>query len=54
MMFIVFRIVTRKADKAREFKGFTIPAGMNIHANIWALHHDPEFWNRPEDFDPER
>ncbi|PVD38785.1 hypothetical protein C0Q70_01408 [Pomacea canaliculata] len=47
-------IVTRKADKAREFKGFTIPAGMNIHANIWALHHDPEFWNHPEDFDPER
>ncbi|XP_076456167.1 cytochrome P450 3A4-like [Babylonia areolata] len=48
------QIVTRQAADSRVVKGLHIPAGMNIHANIWALHHDPCFWNQPEVFDPER
>nr|KAG5704131.1 hypothetical protein BaRGS_009661 [Batillaria attramentaria] len=48
------QIVTRQATESRVINGVTIPAGMNIHANIWALHHDPEFWTQPEVFDPER
>ena len=51
---VFVRIVTRQATASRVIKGVHIPAGMNIHANIWALHHDPQFWNQPQVFDPER
>ncbi|XP_067672070.1 cytochrome P450 3A11-like [Haliotis asinina] len=47
-------IVTRRAAKTKTYNGVTIPADMNVHANVWALHHDEEFWESPETFDPER
>ncbi|XP_030839240.1 cytochrome P450 2U1-like [Strongylocentrotus purpuratus] len=34
--------------------GFTIPQGNDHHPNIWAAHHDPEVWDDPDDFRPER
>jgi cytochrome P450 len=48
------RVVTRQARDARCYKGVVIPAGMAIQANVWALHHDPEYWDNPEQFLPER
>lgn len=47
-------IVTRKAAEARTYKGITIPAGMCIQGNVWALHRDEEYWADPENFNPER
>ncbi|KAL5018223.1 hypothetical protein ScPMuIL_003945 [Solemya velum] len=47
-------IVTRRASKTKHYNGVTIPAGMAVQANVWALHHDKDFWENPDTFDPER
>ena len=31
-----------------------IPAGTQVQVLLYALHHDPEFWEDPHTFDPER
>ncbi|KAG2419536.1 hypothetical protein HFD88_004332 [Aspergillus terreus] len=37
-----------------EYKGFNFPTGTTFLANTWAIHHDPELYDRPDDFIPER
>ncbi|CAL1272963.1 unnamed protein product [Larinioides sclopetarius] len=34
--------------------GYIIPKGSEITANLWALHHDPAYWEKPEEFRSER
>ncbi|KAA8521910.1 hypothetical protein F0562_012776 [Nyssa sinensis] len=34
--------------------GYTIPKGASIFLNVWAIHRDPEIWNTPLEFQPER
>ena len=34
--------------------GRTIPAGVQVVTNLYALHHDEEFWENPYEFHPER
>lgn len=34
--------------------GFRIPQGTNVVVACYALHRDPELWDEPETFDPER
>ena len=37
-----------------EIEGYNIPKGTTIHANLWTLHEDEDFWGDPYTFRPER
>ncbi|KAL6857083.1 hypothetical protein ACP4OV_018465 [Aristida adscensionis] len=37
-----------------EINGYLIPSGTRIMVNAWALGRDPNHWERPEEFTPER
>ncbi|EJF63285.1 cytochrome P450 [Dichomitus squalens LYAD-421 SS1] len=37
-----------------EFRGYFIPAGTVLTANIWAVMHDPNTYENPDEFYPER
>ncbi|KAG2580972.1 hypothetical protein PVAP13_6KG009852 [Panicum virgatum] len=34
--------------------GYTIPSGTRVIVNTWAISRDPELWEEPEEFMPER
>ncbi|CAN1160408.1 Cytochrome P450 97B2, chloroplastic [Linum perenne] len=35
-------------------EGYKIPAGTDIFLSVYNLHRSPHFWDRPNDFEPER
>ncbi|KAH9513041.1 Cytochrome P450 3A4 [Bulinus truncatus] len=47
-------IVSRQAAEERQYGEIKIPAGMNVLANVWALHRDNRYWTEPETFNPDR
>ena len=46
--------VPRMAVKDTTIRGVLIPEGAAVAYNIMALHRDPEFWEEPDKFLPER
>ena len=46
--------VPHSATKDSKLYGYDIPAGTLLMSNIWAVHHDPKIWNKPDEFIPER
>jgi cytochrome P450 len=44
----------RRAIKDDNVGGYHIPAESNIYFNSYLLHRHSDFWERPEDFVPER
>ncbi|KAH8882380.1 cytochrome P450 21 [Thozetella sp. PMI_491] len=38
----------------QEILGYRIPKGTTIMCNLWAILHDPDEYDRPEAFEPER
>nr|XP_043612923.1 cytochrome P450 76C1-like [Erigeron canadensis] len=34
--------------------GYTIPKGCTVFLNVWSIHRDPRYWDKPLDFNPER
>ncbi|XP_069134019.1 cytochrome P450 3A11-like isoform X2 [Argopecten irradians] len=44
----------RRCVKTTTLKGITIPAGMVVIIPIYAIHHDPDIWEKPDVFNPER
>lgn len=46
------RIATR--DYKIPNTNFTIPKGMFLLLPVYGIHHDPEFYDNPEIFDPQR
>lgn len=45
---------TRVMAKDDELGGHQIPAGTLVDIGVYALHHNPKYWNNPKNFDPER
>jgi cytochrome P450 len=55
------RLITPASEAEREANqdytfsnGITIPKGTIVSLNLWAIHHNPEFYENPEEFNPER
>lgn len=44
----------RVASEDFEFEGMKIEKGQMVVVPLWALHHDPELYPDPDQFDPER
>jgi cytochrome P450 len=47
-------ILLRKVNKDTEVDGYFLKAGRPAIFSIFNLHHHPDFWPQPEQFDPER
>ena len=37
-----------------DLEGFNLPEGTAVYANVWHVMHNKEYWDRPEEFLPER
>ncbi|CAG7785092.1 unnamed protein product, partial [Allacma fusca] len=46
--------VYHRATRDTEFAGFIFKQGTVVMPNIYAAHHDKDFWGDPEVFRPER
>ncbi|KAL6321056.1 hypothetical protein AAG906_012041 [Vitis piasezkii] len=47
-------LVPRRTREPCVLRGYTIPSGTQVLVNAWAIHRDPEFWDSPSEFQPER
>ena len=46
--------VPHKAKVDTTLQGYRIPKGTTVLTNLWSLHHDPDIWDDPNSFSPER
>ncbi len=46
--------IPHKASRDTEIGGYRIPAGAQVLGNIYSIHHDPNLWDSPHDYIPER
>ncbi|XP_047326161.1 cytochrome P450 71A1-like [Impatiens glandulifera] len=46
--------VPHLATQTCKIKGYEIPKGAIVYVNLWAIGRDPEYWENPEEFCPER
>ncbi|XP_028765142.1 cytochrome P450 71A1-like [Neltuma alba] len=47
-------LIPRATRSSVTLGGYHIPAKTSVFVNAWAIQRDPEFWERPEEFAPER
>ncbi|KAK9277218.1 hypothetical protein L1049_006757 [Liquidambar formosana] len=47
-------LVPRCPSQTCNVGGYTIPKGTKIFLNVWAIHRDPQLWDNPLEFRPER
>ncbi|CAA6668035.1 unnamed protein product [Spirodela intermedia] len=47
-------LIPREAMEATRVLGYDVPAGTRVFINAWAMATDPEWWEAPEEFRPER
>ena len=46
--------VPHKASEDTEVGGYRIPEGAQVLGNIYSIHHDPNLWDSPHEYIPER
>ncbi|GAB1602225.1 cytochrome P450 3A24-like [Argonauta hians] len=46
--------LNREANKTCTIKGLTIPKGLAVRISVDAIHYNPKYWPKPEEFIPER
>jgi cytochrome P450 len=44
----------RLSREDTSINGYTIPASTIVLVNAWTISHDPEIWDAPKEFQPER
>jgi cytochrome P450 len=47
-------VLGREAIRDTEIAGHPIPKGMTVFMAQWVAHRDPRWWDKPEEFRPER
>ncbi|MED6137242.1 hypothetical protein PIB30_063230 [Stylosanthes scabra] len=47
-------ILPRQTTSNSKIKGYDIPSKTTVYLNVWAIQRDPELWENPEEFIPER
>ncbi len=47
-------IMMRRISKNTELDGYLLKQGRLVIFSIYNIHHHPDFWQQPEQFDPER
>lgn len=47
-------LLPRETSKKIEMGGYHIPANTRVFINGWVIQRDPRFWDKPEEFIPER
>uniref|UniRef100_A0A1D1XG34 Cytochrome P450 71A1 n=1 Tax=Anthurium amnicola TaxID=1678845 RepID=A0A1D1XG34_9ARAE len=47
-------LLPRESMSEAEIAGFHIPAGTRVLVNVWAMGRDPQNWEAPEEFMPDR
>ncbi|GAB2267132.1 hypothetical protein Dimus_002117 [Dionaea muscipula] len=46
--------IPRVASEPCQVNGYYIPKNARLFVNVWAMGQDPELWENPQNFDPER
>lgn len=47
-------LVPRLSRDDTSIDGYDIPSGTQVLVNVWSIGRDPELWEAPEEFTPER
>ncbi|XVF11661.1 hypothetical protein REPUB_Repub08aG0046300 [Reevesia pubescens] len=47
-------LVPRETSASVKLGGYDIPSNITVLTNAWAIHRDPNWWEKPEEFIPER
>ncbi|XP_027347033.1 cytochrome P450 71A1-like [Abrus precatorius] len=47
-------LIPRETSSNVKLRGYDIPAKTMVYVNAWAIQRDPQLWERPEEFIPER
>lgn len=47
-------LLPRRPSQSCTISGYMIPKGAKVLTNVWAIHRDPEAWDNPLKFMPER
>ncbi|GCB70746.1 hypothetical protein scyTo_0005763 [Scyliorhinus torazame] len=54
MTTVVPLAIPHMASETVDFKGYIIPKGSIVVANLWSVHRDPSMWQHPDEFNPSR